>query len=534
MLLRSEDQMSNDNAQLEGPDLRAGVELNALSDRTMLTGHVDGEAVMLVRNGEELFAVGATCTHYGGPLPKGLLMKETIRCPWHHACFDLRTGEPLRAPALDPLPRWRVEVKDGVALVREKLARQAPAILQSNSLPQSILIVGGGAAGNAAAETLRREGYPGPITMFSADPSLPCDRPNLSKDYLAGKAPEEWTVLRSADFYESHGIEVRLNARVSRIDTELREVQLADGTHHSYGALLLATGAEPVKLNIRGADRAHVHYLRTLDDSRALVEKAKTARSAVIIGASFIGLEVASSLRARDIDVHVIGPEAIPMARILGEELGSFIRSVHEQHGVIFHLGRGAAAIDVEAVTLSDGTRIDADMVVIGIGVRPATSLAEQAGLTIDRGVVVDEFLETSAPDVFAAGDIARWPDRRSGEHIRVEHFVVAERQGQTAARNMLGRREPFDAVPFFWTEQHDLGIAYVGHAEEWDDARIDGSIEARDCSVTYLRDGRELAVAVIQRDLEGLRAEVEFERRIAAEGGIPTTGVRALETEAV
>jgi NADPH-dependent 2,4-dienoyl-CoA reductase/sulfur reductase-like enzyme/nitrite reductase/ring-hydroxylating ferredoxin subunit len=511
--------MTNDKMKAEGRDLSAGVGLDDLSEGAMLAGYVDGESVLIVRRGENLFAVGATCTHYGGPLAKGLLISETIRCPWHHACFNLRTGEPLRAPALDPLPRWRVEVSDGVAFVREKLVPAVPPTLKSTSLPHSILIIGGGAAGNAAAETLRREGYAGPITMLSADLALPCDRPNLSKDYLAGKAPEEWTVLRSADFYQSNDIDVRLNSCVTRIDTELREVRLADGTLHGYGALLLATGAEPVRLNIPGADRAHVHYLRTLDDSRALVEKAKAARSAVVIGASFIGLEVASSLRARDINVHVVGPEAVPMARILGEELGSFIRSVHEGHGVIFHLGRAAATIDKESVTLSDGTKIDADLVVIGIGVRPATSLAEQAGLQTDRGVLVDEFLKTSAPDVFAAGDIARWPDRRSGEQIRVEHFVVAERQGQTAARNMLGRREPFEAVPFFWTEQHDLGIAYVGHAEEWDDVRIEGSIEARDCSLTYLRDGRKLAVAVIHRDLEGLRAEVELERSIPQPG---------------
>ena len=506
--------MSNDNVQIEGPDFGTGVALGEISDGSMLSGHVDGEAVLLVRHGETLFAVGATCTHYGGPLARGLLAGETIRCPWHHACFSLSTGEPLRAPALDPLPRWRVEVNDGVAFVREKLARHPPAP-RPDSSPPSIMIIGGGAAGNAAAETLRREGHAGPITMLSADSALPCDRPNLSKDYLAGKAPEEWTVLRSADFYRSNNIEVRLNARVTRIDTDLREVRLADGTVHAYGKLLLATGAEPVRLNIPGADRAHVHYLRTLDDSRTLVEKAKAARSAVVIGASFIGLEVASSLCARGIEVHVVGLEAVPMAHILGEELGSFIRSVHEKHGVTFHLGRAPAAIDKEDVTLSDGTRIEADLVVIGIGVWPATSLAERAGLATDRGVVVDEFLQTSAPDVFAAGDIARWPDRRSGESIRVEHFVVAERQGQTAARNMLGRREPFDAVPFFWTEQHDLGIAYVGHAEEWNEVRIDGSIEERDCSVSYFRDGRKLAVAVIHRDLEGLRAEVEFERGI-------------------
>jgi NADPH-dependent 2,4-dienoyl-CoA reductase/sulfur reductase-like enzyme/nitrite reductase/ring-hydroxylating ferredoxin subunit len=506
--------MSSDNVQTEGPDFGVGLSLTAISDGAMVAGHVDGEAVLLIRRAENLFAVSAACTHYGGPLAKGLIVGETIRCPWHHACFNLCTGEPLRAPALDPLPRWRVEVMDGVAFVREKLTQhlQAP---RPNSSPPSIMIIGGGAAGNAAAEALRREGYAGPITMVSADSALPCDRPNLSKDYLAGKAPEEWTVLRSADFYQSNRIDVRLNARVTRIDTELREVQLADGTIHRYGALLLATGAEPVRLKIPGADRAHVHCLRTLDDSRTLVQAAKAARSAVVIGASFIGLEVASSLSARGIEVHVVGVEAVPMARILGEELGSFIRSVHEQHGVTFHLGRAPATIDKEKVTLSDGTRLKADLVVIGIGVRPSISLAEQAGMAIDRGVLVDEFLETSAPGVFAAGDIARWPDRRSGENIRVEHFVVAERQGQTAARNMLGSREPFDAVPFFWTEQHDLGIAYVGYAEEWDEVRIDGSIEARDCSVTYLRDGRKLAVAVIHRDLEGLRAEVEFERGI-------------------
>ena len=505
--------MSDRQHQTQGLDFSRGVKLSTIPDDAMMTGHIGGQAVVLVRRGEDLFAVGAKCPHYGGPIGEGLVVDDTIRCPWHHACFSLRTGEVLRAPALDPLPCWRVEVSDGVAYVREQIqASPPPSVLPT--WPESIVIVGGGAAGNAAAETLRAEGYTGPITMLSADSALPCDRPNLSKDYLAGKAPEEWTVLRSADFYKDNGIDVLLNARVTRIDPERREVWLADGSIHKYGALLLATGAEPVRLNIPGADRAHVHYLRTLDDSRTLVEKAKTARSVVVIGASFIGLEVASSLRARGIEVHVVGVEAVPMARVLGAELGSFIRSVHEHHGVTFHLGRAPAVIDKEEVRLSDGTRIEADLVVIGIGVRPDTSLAERAGLTIDDGVVVDQFLKTSAPFVFAAGDIARWPDRRSGEHIRVEHFVVAERQGQTAARNMLGRQEPFDAVPFFWTEQHDLGIAYVGHSAEWDEVRIDGSIEARDCSVTYLQNGRKQAVAVIHRDFEGLRAEVEFERQ--------------------
>lgn len=507
--------MSADHVHLEGPDLSQGVKLSAIPDGDMLKGHVGDQAVVLVRRGDELFAVGAKCTHYGGPLAEGVVVGETIRCPWHHACFNLRSGEVVRAPARDPLPRWHVEVSDGIAYARERIERQPRPTLSSAQLPESVVIVGGGPAGNMAAETLRDEGYAGPIMMLSADADLPADRPNLSKDYLAGQVAEEWALLRSADYYQENGIDVRLNTRVTRIDTSQRAIELADGSRLSYGALLLATGAEPVRLDVPGADLDHVHYLRTLDDSRALIAKAEKAKRAVIVGASFIGLEAASSLSARGLEIHVVGPEAIPMARVLGPELGSFIRSVHELHGVTFHLGRNAVSIDEHAVTLDNGERIEADFVVVGIGVRPATALAEQAGLTIDRGVLVDEFLETSAPGVFAAGDIARWPDPHSGEAIQVEHFVVAERQGQTAARNMLGRRQPFDAVPFFWTEQHDFGIAYVGHSEKWDEILFDGSIVQRDCAVTYRRHGRKQAVAVMHRDHEGLLAEVEFERAI-------------------
>lgn len=505
--------MSADHVQLEGPDFSRGVKVSAIPDGGMLGGHVDGQPVLLARRGDELFAVGSKCPHYGGPLAEGILVGETVRCPWHHACFSLRSGEVLRAPALDPLPRWRVEVSDGIAYAREQKEREPRPTLEPHAVPDSILIIGGGPAGNAAAETLRDEGYLGPITMVSADQSLPADRPNLSKDYLAGKAAEEWALLRPADFYRENHIDVQLNTRVAKIDPAQCSIVLADGSRRKYGALLLATGAEPVRLEVPGATLGHVHYLRTLGDSRALIAKAEKARRAVIVGASFIGLEVASSLRARGLDVHVIGPEAIPMERVLGPELGSFIRSVHEQHGVTFHLGRTAVSIGEDEVTLDNGERIEADLVVVGIGVRPAIALAEAAGLAIDRGVLVDQFLETSAPHIFAAGDIARWPDPHSGEAIRVEHLVVAERQGQTAARNMLGHRQAFDAVPFFWTEQHDLSIAYVGHAEKWDEILIDGSIEERDCTISYLHQGRRQAVALIHRDHEGLCAEVEFER---------------------
>jgi NADPH-dependent 2,4-dienoyl-CoA reductase/sulfur reductase-like enzyme/nitrite reductase/ring-hydroxylating ferredoxin subunit len=509
--------MSADASPPTGPDLRAGVPLASLADGAMLQGHVEGEAVLLVRRGDEIFAVAAFCTHYGGPLADGVVVGETIRCPWHHACFALRSGEVLRAPARDALKRWRVEQADGIVRVGEEIAHEAAESLPENTgLPRSIVIVGGGPAGAVAAETLRREGFAGRITLLSADADLPCDRPNLSKNYLAGSAPPEWLPLRGAGFYRKHGIDLHLDTRVTAVDSERREVTVADGTRHSYDALLLATGATPVRLDLPGADLPHVHYLRTPGDAEAIVEAAATARRAVVIGASFIGLEVAASLRARDVEVEVVGRELVPMEKVLGPEVGRFIRALHERHGVTFHLGCSPVSFDAAGVTLDTGQRLAADLIIVGDGVRPATALAEAMGQAMDRGVAVDEYLETSVPGVFAAGDIARWPDPLSGDSIRVEHFVVAERHGELAARNMLGRRERFDHVPFFWTEQYDFSLGYVGHAEGWDSIEFDGDLEARDCTVTYRRGRRKLAVAVVHRDHAGLQAELEFESEIA------------------
>lgn len=515
-----EQPMSDEKVKLEGPDLTKGIALSMVPEGGMLLGHAHAEPVILARRGSDVFAVGAICTHYGAPLVDGLLVDDTLRCPWHHACFSLRNGDALRAPALNAIPCWRVEQRDGRVYVGEKLdTKPRPSLPVGTGLPRSIAIVGGGAAGNAAAEVLRQEGYAGRVTLLSADESPPCDRPNLSKGYLSGAAPDESNPLRSPAFYDEHDIDLKLRTRVVSIDTASRVVRLEDGGSHHYDALLLATGADPVRLDVPGADLAHVHYLRTLADSRALVNSASSSRRAVVIGASFIGLEVASSLRARDIEVHVVGLETCPMEKILGPDVGSFIRTLHESHGVTFHLGTAATNIDAQGVTLKNGERVEADLVVVGIGVRPSIALAEHAGLAVDRGILVDAYLETSVPGIFAAGDIARWPDRLTGERIRVEHWVVAERQGQTAARNMLGKRERFDAVPFFWTEQYDFGLAYVGHAEQFDKVEIDGTLDQRDCTITYGKGGRRQAVALIHRDLEGLRAEVEFERMIAAGG---------------
>ena len=511
--------MAEPDAKPNGPDLTQGIALAELADGALLAGHVGEEQVLLARTGKDVFAVAAQCSHYHGPLAEGLLVGDTVRCPWHHACFSLRTGEALRAPALSPIDCWSVEQRDGKVFVTGKRADVKPASRgrPAGPPPGRIVIVGGGAAGFAAAEMLRRQDYKGSIVMLSNDDAGPVDRPNLSKDYLAGNAPEEWIPLRGDDFYSDNAIELRLKANVTAIDPRGREVALGDGGKVAYDRLLLATGAEPVRLPTPGADQPHVHTLRSLADSRAIVELAKTARRAVVIGASFIGLEAAASLRARKIEVHVVAPEKRPMERVLGPQMGDFVRALHEEHGVVFHLEDTVAAIDGRQVKLKSGGTLEADLVVMGVGVRPRLDLAEKAGLTVDRGVVANAFLETSAPGIFAAGDIVRWPDPHSGQAIRVEHWVVAERQGQTAALNMLGLREKFDAVPFFWSQHYDIPINYVGHAEKWDELAIDGDIAGKDCLLRFKDKGRTLAVASIFRDLASLQAEVAMERDMAA-----------------
>jgi NADPH-dependent 2,4-dienoyl-CoA reductase/sulfur reductase-like enzyme len=412
---------------------------------------------------------------------------------------------------LTPVPcyevvRQRDRVRVGKRLPEPKLPASA------DGAPVRIVILGAGAAGHCAAETLRREGYRGQLVLIGADSDLPVDRPNLSKDYLAGTAPEEWMPLRPREFFDENRIELVLGARAISVDTGRKQVILEGGRGYGYDRLLLATGADPVRLELPGGDLPHVHYLRTLRHSRAINTTAAKAKHAVVIGSSFIGLEVAASLRARKLEVHVVGPDAVPLAKVMGPELGAFIRKVHEEHGVVFHLGTRPRAIDAKSVTLDSGERVPAELVVIGVGVRPELSLAEKAGVAVDRGVLVDEYLQTSVADVFAAGDIARWPDRHSGERIRVEHWVVAERQGQTAARNMLGRREKFDAVPFFWSAHYDVGINYVGHAGTWDRIEIEGNFDEHNAAVRFIAGEKTLALATIYRDQESLQFERQLE----------------------
>lgn len=499
--------MSSDTTENMGFDLTQGITLADFGDQQLLRGQVGDESIILVRTGNEIMAIGAHCTHYGGPLEEGLVVGATIRCPWHHACFSLRSGEALGAPAFDPLPCWKVE-RDGERIFVRNIISPAPQpepIIAAADQPKNIVIVGGGAAGFACAEMLRRRGYQGHLTILSEDTDAPCDRPNLSKDYLAGTAPEKWMPLRPDGFYKDNHIDLQLGTVVQHIDTANHQITTKDDRSISFDRLVLATGAEPIRLPIPGQDGAHVFTLRSFSDSRRIIEYAKNARTVVVLGSGFIGLEVAAALRARGLAVHVVSRDQSPLQNVLGSELGNFIRSLHEAHGVTFHTETSLTTIEPESVALSNGDKLTADLVILGVGVRPRTTLAESAGLNVDKGILVDEYLQTNVPGIYAAGDVARWRDKASGQALRIEHWVVAERQGQVTAENLLGANKKFQDVPFFWSVHYDLTINYAGHAQSWDAIEIDGDIAARDCLVRYQKNGVTIAVAGIGRDKQVL-----------------------------
>ena len=495
---------------VSGPDFSLGVPLAEVPATGVLAGHVGDDAVLLALVDGVPHAVSASCSHYGGPLGEGLRVGDEIRCPWHHACFSLRNGAALKAPAFAALTCWKVELQGDTVFVREPLpAKPAPASATNVREPRRIVLVGGGAAAFACAQRLRERGYDGALTLLSADADAPVDRPNLSKDFLAGSAPAEWIPLQPPEFYAEHRIDLRLGCEAATLDTRARRVQTRSGESLDYDALLLATGAEPIRLNLPGFDAANVHTLRSLADAQALLAGIAQARSVALVGAGFIGMEAAAALRSRGLSVHIVAPDELPLARVLGPQLAGYLTELHRGQGVQFHLGCSVQAFDGRNLALSDGSRIAVDAVIVGIGVRPRSALAESARLAVDNGIVVDACLRTAAPGVYAAGDVASYP--HAGERVRIEHWVHAQRQGQCVADNLLGEERAFNDPPFFWTQHYGMDLRYLGHGRGWNHVELDGDPAHGSCLARYYRDGALVAAAAIGRDRELLALQARL-----------------------
>lgn len=485
--------------------------INEFADGQMKQVSANGAEVLLARVGGEFHAVGAYCTHYGAPLAKGALSGDRVVCPWHHACFNVTTGDLQEPPAFDALPCYEVKVENDQVIVRVPEGgpdRRTPGMSKRDARDERLFVlVGGGAAGYAAAQTLRADGFTGRLVLITRENRLPYDRPNLSKEYLQGNAEPAWLPLRPEDFFAEHDIEVVKGKEIELIDASKKSINFADGRSLLCDAVLVATGAEPRKLPFQLESQENVFLLRSYDDSDAIIAAAEKGKRAVVIGASFIGMEVASSLTARGCDVTVVAPDAVPFQRILGAKIGRALQDLHVEHGVKFKLGASVAgftgAKKVDAVTLQNGERLDADLIVVGVGVKPATSLLKGVTLHRDGGVFVDEHMR-AADGVYAAGDIACFPyPPLGGERLRIEHWRTAMQQGRIAAHNMAGKEVSYDGVPFFWSRQFDVGLLYVGHVNQWDEILYQGDVSARNFLAFYAKDSRVLAVAGMNRHRE-------------------------------
>ena len=484
--------------------------VDELADGQMKQVQAGETELLLVRLDGQFYALGARCTHYGAPLATGALHGERIICPWHHACFHARTGEHLEPPGMDHLPRFPVRVEDDQVLVElpdTVEGRRAPTLARRD--PQearTCVVVGSGCAGAYAVEAARAQGFRGRVLWVAGGEFPPIDRPNLSKEYLAGEAPEEWMPLRDPSFYEAADIEVVQGRPAAALDAAAKTITLADGEVLRYDVAVVAPGARPRRLEVPGAELAGIFTLRTIEDSRAIRAAAREARRAVVVGASFIGMEVAQSLRHLGLEVTVVAPESVPFERTLGVEVGRVLQTLHEENGVAFRLGHTVQAFEgtdrVQQVVLNGGSRLAAELVVVGVGVQPATDFVQGVQKAPDGSIIVDAFLQ-AAEGLFVAGDAARFPDWRTGAPIRIEHWRLAAQHGRLAGANAAGARRAYRGVPFFWTRQFGVSLQYLGYVDAWDEVVLDGDPSARKFLAFYLRNDQVWAVAGMGRGYE-------------------------------
>ena len=474
-----------------------------LQDGEMKEVTVNETPVLLSRVNGNFYAIHGHCSHYGASLAQGALHGTRVICPWHHACFDVTTGQQQEAPGLDSVPTYEVTVENDQ--VRVRLPEETPKPTATPNAPtdsaEHTVIIGGGAAATHAVQAMRAIGYAGKITMITGEDHLPYDRTALSKKFLQGNASADELRLREVDFYRENAIQIN-PSRVSQLDAQAKTVRLADGETITYDRALLSSGSQVNTLDVPGADYPNVYTLRTLSDSEAIKKAAQSAQEVVVVGASFIGMECATSLQALGGAVTVVAPDTYPFASKWGERIGKMIRSLHEAEGIQFRAERKVEKIEGDTharrVVLDNGEVLPADLVVVGIGVHPATDFVTGLKKADDGGIVVDKYLHAGQA-VYAAGDIAQFP--YGGQSTRIEHWRLAAQQGTVAGRNLAGKEEVLDRVPFFWTAQQGKNIRYVGHAESYDEIIYQGEVEEQDFIAFFIKDKTVRAALGMNRD---------------------------------
>lgn len=480
---------------------------NDLKNGEMKSFKIDDKEVLLCRIKDEFFAVGAYCTHYGAPLEEGILKGDTIICPWHHSWFNAKSGKLMEPPAMDSLPKYEIKTEgdsETIDLTGKIESHMVKKDIKSDK--RTFVILGAGASSFSAAKSMRENGFRGNIIMITEEDKKPYDRPNLSKDYLAGNAKPEWMPLRPDEFYDDYGIELKLKMTIKNVDFKKKVIGLGNGENLKYDKLLIATGGIPRRLEVPGAELKNIFYLRSFKDADEIINAVNNSKKAVIVGASFIAMETAHSLTERKINVTVVAPDAVPFERIFGKEIGYLFQKEHEKTGTTFKLKSGVKKFigddRVKAVLLESGEEIETDFVVIGIGVKPSTQFISGIKLLDDGSIKTDAYLQVEE-DVYASGDIATFPDYRSDNHMRIEHWRLAEQHGRMAGANMTGKKIKYEGVPFFWTAQAGMTLGYVGHIKKWDDIIIDGDISQKKFITYYIKDNKILAAAGINRDKE-------------------------------